>query len=285
MSEHTMTLRAAVIQMSPGPHKTENLQQAEHWITQAVAAGAQLVSLPETFIYSGPHEIADMQRVAEPLSGITSKALSQWAKTHGVYVLGGSFFEINAEDLARPFNTSVVYGPTGKLLAKYRKNHLFCLQAEHPHHKDMSEAAYQTAGERQDRAVAPTPWGGIGLSICYDLRFPLLYQQYSRTMGATMVAVPSKFLKTTGEAHWLPLLQARAIENQCYVIAANAYSEENPANYGHSMIVDPWGKVLAQVESGEGFAIATLNFDYLHHVRKRLPVLDPIHAGRNHTID
>lgn len=283
MSEHT-TLRAAVIQMSPGADKAENLRHAEQWVAQAVNAGAQLISLPETFIYTGPHALADMQRVAESIPGETSQALKQWAKNHGVYVLGGSFFETNPEDPARPFNTSVAYGPTGELLAKYRKNHLFCLQAEGPGHKDMAEAAYQTAGEQADRAVALTPWGGIGLSICYDLRFPLLYQQYSRTMGATMLTVPSKFLKTTGEAHWLPLLQARAIENQCYVLAANAYCESHPANYGHSMIIDPWGQVLACIETGEGIAIADLDFEHLHHVRKRLPVLDALHAAKNQTL-
>lgn len=278
-------LQAAVIQMTPGTDKFENLARAEHWIRQTVQAGAQLISLPETFIYSGPHDPETMEQVAEDIPGMTSQALCQWAKTYGVYLIGGSFFERNPQDLARPFNTCLVYGPSGALLAKYRKNHLFCLQASTPQDKNMSEAAYQTAGDLTDRAVAQTPWGGIGLSICYDLRFPLLYQYYSRTLGATLLTVPSKFLRTTGEAHWLPLLQARAIENQCYVLAANAYAEGRVANYGHSMIVDPWGKVLAQQETGEGFCMAHLDFDYLHQVRQRLPVLDALHATKNRNID
>lgn len=270
-----MILRAAVIQMTPSTDKLQNCESAEQWIAQAASQGAQLVSLPETFVYSGPHHSEQMQIVAETVPGPTSILLSQWAKKYQVYLIGGSLFESNPQDLARPFNTCLVYGPQGELLAKYRKNHLFRFKApshgEYPA-KDLSESAYQTQGKVSDRSVAATPWGNIGLSICYDLRFPELYQYYSRQKNATLLAVPSKFLKTTGEAHWLPLLQARAIENQCFILAANAYSENQPANYGHSLILDPWGKVLAKLDVGEGFCWADLDFTYLTQVRERLPV-------------
>ena len=214
-----MIARAAVIQMTPGADKAQNCGAAERWIAQAAAEGAQLVSLPETFVYTGSHRPECMKSVAEMLPGPTSQRLSQWAKQYQIYLIGGSLFEVNAEDSARPFNTCLVYGPQGQLLAKYRKNHLFCLKSVpgDTSAKDLSESAYQTPGEVSDRCVAETPWGNIGLSICYDLRFPQLYQYYSRQRKATLLAVPSKFLKTTGEAHWLPLLQARAIENQCFI--------------------------------------------------------------------
>lgn len=270
----TQTLRAAVVQMTPGDRKSLNLERAEYWIDQAAHAGAQLVCLPETFVYSGSHRSEHMQNVAETVPGYSSRIFSQWARHYNIYLAAGSLFETNPDDAARPFNTSLVFSPEGECLAKYRKNHLFCFQ-EQPEssQKALSEADYQTPGSKQDRAVAETPWGGMGLSICYDLRFPALYQYYSREMGATLLTVPSKFLKTTGEAHWLPLLQARAIENQCFVLAANAYSEHKPANYGHSMILDPWGKVLASLETGEGFCFADLDFKALKQIRQRLPVL------------
>lgn len=270
-----MILRAAVIQMTPGADKTRNCAAAERWITQAAAEGAQLVSLPETFLYSGSHHPDAMQSVAESIPGPTSQLLSQWAKQYQIYLIGGSLFEVNPQDLARPFNTCLAYGPNGESLAKYRKNHLFTLKTASGGEataKDLSESAYQTQGKVSDRAVAETPWGNVGLSICYDLRFPQLYQYYSRQRKATLLSVPSKFLKTTGEVHWLPLLQARAIENQCFILAANAYSERQPANYGHSMILDPWGKVLAQLTTGEGFCTADLDFTYLNQIRERLPV-------------
>jgi deaminated glutathione amidase len=270
-----MLVRSAVIQMTPGADKAQNWAAAERWIAQAATAGAQWVSLPETFVYSGSHRPEIMQSVAESIPGLTSRLLSQWAKQYRIYLIGGSFFEINPQDLARPFNTCLVYGPEGELLATYRKNHLFTLKTASPGDataRNLSESAYQTQGKPGDRSVAITPLGNVGLSICYDLRFPDLYQYYSRECGATLLAVPSKFLKTTGEAHWLPLLQARAIENQCFVLAANAYSETQPSNYGHSMILDPWGKVLAQLTTGEGFCCADLDFAYLAQVRERLPV-------------
>ena len=205
----TQTLRAAVVQMTPGDRKSLNLERAEYWIDQAAHAGAQLVCLPETFVYSGSHRSEHMQNVAETVPGYSSRIFSQWARHYNIYLAAGSLFETNPDDAARPFNTSLVFSPEGERLAKYRKNHLFCFQ-EQPEssQKALSEADYQTPGSKQDRAVAETPWGGMGLSICYDLRFPALYQYYSREMGATLLTVPSKFLKTTGEAHWLPLLQA-----------------------------------------------------------------------------
>ncbi len=279
-----MIVKAAVIQMTPGADKAQNWAAAEHWIAQAAAAGAQWVSLPETFVYSGSHRPDIMHTVAEPIPGPTSQLLSQWAKQYQIYLIGGSFFELNSQDLTRPFNTCLVYGPEGELLAKYRKNHLFTLKTSAGADKtarDLSESTYQTQGKPSDRSVAITPLGNVGLSICYDLRFPDLYQYYSRVCRATLLAVPSKFLKTTGEAHWLPLLQARAIENQCFVLAANAYSETQPPNYGHSAIIDPWGKVLAQLTTGEGVCCADLDLAYLAQVRKRLPVHEQGNVGIN----
>ncbi len=255
--------------MTPGSVKAANLEKASHFIEKAVADGAQIVSLPETFFYAGSHSANDMKVIAEEIPGETSIWMAKLAKKHGIYLAGGSIFESNPDHSGHAFNTSLVYDPKGKLLAKYRKTHLFGFEGE----TEMSEHNYQVPGEASDLSVAVTPWGGMGLSICYDLRFPLMYQYYARQQRATMLMVPAKFLRLTGSHHWLLLLQARAIENQCFVIAANAYSESEPEDYGHSLIIDPWGEILAQLPSGEGAICADLNFENLWKIRKELPIL------------
>lgn len=260
---------AAVIQLNPGADICANLQKAAGLIAEAAAAGAELVALQETFYYSGPHEPEDMQRVAETLPGPVSQWLADQARQQGIWLLGGSIFEANPADPARAFNTAQVFDPQGQCQARYRKSHLFELKDD----KHYSESRYQCPGPMEP-VVAKTPWGGLGLSICYDLRFPQLYQQLVRQLAATMIAVPSAFLQRTGEAHWHALLRARAIETQCFVLAPNAWRQSDPATFGHSLIIDPWGRVLAEQTTGEGLILASLDFELLADVRRRLPVLE-----------
>lgn len=263
-------LRVALIQLSPGPDISENLAKAATYLQAAAERGAELVLLQETFYYRGPHSPQDMQRVAETLpDGPVCTWLSDQARKHAFWLLGGSIFETNPDDLTRAFNTSLCFNPQGERVGRYRKIHLFELYDR----EALSEATYQTPGDPEQIVTVPTPWGGLGLSICYDLRFPLHYQEQVRTQGARLLAVPSAFLFRTGAAHWETLLRARAIETQCFVLAPNCWSESAPATYGHSLIVDPWGQVLASAADGEGLIWAELDLAAQERIRERLPVL------------
>lgn len=263
------TILASVIQICPSADVQANLDKAAYWIAAAADQGAELIALQETFHYSGPHTPEAMQAVSESLPGPISNWLAEQAREQGVWLIAGSIFEQNPADPARCFNTCQVFNPDGDCVARYRKINLFHLEAD----KTYSERSYQTPGDPQAIVTASSPWGGIGLSICYDLRFPAHYQQQSRQQGATLLAVPSAFLQRTGKDHWEVLLKARAIENQCFVLAPNAVGGE-PANYGHSMIIDPWGKTLALLPAGEGFVSARLDFKQLEDVRQKMPVLN-----------
>lgn len=266
---NSQRLRAGVVQITPGPEISENLAKVEKLIAQAAAEGAQLLVLQEMFYYRGPHSPEDMLRVSENEEGPSSRFLAELARKHQLWLHGGSIFERNPADPAHAFNCSLVFNPQGERVAKYRKIHLFELYFG----QGVSEADYQCPGQPEDVVTVPTPWGGLGLSICYDLRFPAMYQQQVRQQGARMLSVPSAFLFKTGSDHWEVLLRARAIETQCYVLAPNCLSEAHPACYGRSMIVDPWGNVLARMPDREGYVLAELDFELQDQIRNRLPVL------------
>lgn len=268
-SEQSGRLRAGVIQMTPGEDIAANLARAGELIDAAAADGARLLVLQEAFYYRGPHSPQDMDRVSEPEDGPTARWLAAKARAHGIWLHGGSIFERNEADIAHAFNCSLVFNPAGELAAKYRKIHLFELH----HGKSVSEADYQCAGQPEDIVTVATPWGGLGLSICYDLRFPDLYQHMVREQGARLLTVPSAFLFKTGADHWEVLLRARAIETQCFVLAPNSFVHDHPPTYGRSMIVDPWGNVLACMPDREGYVIADLDFALQDEVRRKLPVL------------
>lgn len=274
MNQASNKLRVAVIQISPGPQIQRNLTKVSGLIVAAVKDGAKLIQLQETFYYRGPHKTGDMKKVAETIPGPTSQWLSDQAKRHGIWLHGGSIFEARPEDPAHAFNTSLVFSPDGELAGLYRKIHLYeMLQGN----KRIAESDYQHPGNPEDVVTVPTPWGGMGLSICYDLRFADLYQQQVREQGACLLTVPSAFMALTGKDHWEILLRSRAIETQCFVLAANCLSDEDshlPECFGRSMIIDPWGNVLAQMHDSEGYILADLNFDLQAKIRKTQPVLD-----------
>ncbi|PKL75537.1 MAG: hypothetical protein CVV27_14855 [Candidatus Melainabacteria bacterium HGW-Melainabacteria-1] len=262
-------LRAAVIQFGPGPDIDANLDIAGAWIAAAVKDGAELLVLQEAFAYRGPHQPEDMQRVTEAIPGPISQWLSDQARSHGIWLHGGSLFEANPEDPAHAFNTSLVFDPTGSCVGKYRKIHLFALHQG----SSVSEADYQCPGAADDIVTVATPWGGLGLSICFDLRFPDLYQHQVRRQAARLLSVPSAFLFKTGADHWDVLLRARAIETQCFVLAPNCLSLDPPQTYGRSQIVDPWGNVLARMPDRSGYVLADLDFELQDKIRRQLPVL------------
>lgn len=257
---------AAAVQMTASSSKVENLAKAETFVRQAAQRGAALVVLPEVFLWRGRHR-KDPDQV-EPIPGPTAGRLQDLARELDVHLLAGSFLE--KSDETRAYNTSLLLGPQGDILAKYRKIHLF--DVDIPGHVRMKESDSMKPGGAV--VTADTPLGRFGLSVCYDLRFPELYRRLAHA-GAEVVSVPSAFTFPTGEAHWEALLRARAIENQVYVIAPNQIGKNvyGFADYGNSMIIDPWGKVLARAANREGVVLAEIDLNYLDTVRRDLPCL------------
>jgi len=257
-------LRAAAIQLNSAGEKARNLDAAERLVRAAATSGAELVALPEKWnlLAEGEKLLAG----AEPLDGPSLSAARGWARELGIHLLAGSVCE-RGED--RAFNTSVLIGPGGEDLAVYRKIHMFDV--------DVGDVAYrESEHEEAGSEVVAARVGdvAIGMSICYDLRFPELYRILA-VRGARVLAVPSAFTFATGRDHWEVLLRARAIENQAFVLAPNQVGEARPhfSSHGHSAIVDPWGKVLTVAPPEECFVAAELDFDAQDRVRESLPSL------------
>lgn len=262
-------LRVAVVQMWAGADVADNWRRAESHVADAAETGAKLVILPEMFAEYGDLEAAISD--ATPLEGPSTERLSHFAKNSQIWLLGGSTCELDSTT-KRIFNTSQLFSPEGVVVAAYRKIHLFAPQSGEL--KASSETAIFSAGEKY--AFAETPWGKLGLSICYDLRFPELYRQLSAD-GCTMIAAPSAFTWFSGRRHWEVLVRARAIENQCFMFAANQFGwhDVQRRSYGHSMIVDPQGEILAEAPEEEEMIIyADLDFAAQTHFRAQLPVLE-----------
>lgn len=261
-------LMVAAIQMQSNDDKRHNLSRAEELLNIAIERGAKLIALPELFNVCGAPQL--MRKNAEPIPGPTSDMLCAKAKEGHVYILGGSFGE-SSDITEKFFNTSILIDPSGKIIAKYRKIHLYDVEIGKQVVIKESDAF-----ERGDKLVtAETEYGTVGLTICYDLRFPELYRGLT-LKGAKIIFVPSAFMNATGKDHWEPLLRTRAIENQVFIIAPDEIGPipgTQTLRYGRSVIIDPWGTVLAKAPDTEGVITAELDFDYLMKVRKELPSL------------
>ena len=260
------TLVAAAIQMSSTPDKTENFGTAEALIREAAAAGAELVALPELWSCHGLDTV--YRENAEPIPGPTTEFLGNLARELGIYILGGSILE-GEPTAMKPHNTSTFFGPDGELSAVYRKIHLFDVKAPD---REYLESKSIEAGEEVVTAKAGAAM--LGLSVCYDVRFPELYRVLA-SRGAEILAVPAAFTLQTGKDHWELLLRARAVENQAFVIAPAQWGRKADGRwtYGRSMIVDPWGTVLAQCPDRDGYALAILDLNYLDRFRSEFPAL------------
>jgi predicted amidohydrolase len=273
MASHRERFLAACVQMHAGDDKAKNLARACAFVDAAAQHGARLVALPEVFAWRGPAS-ADAE-AAEAIPGPTVQALSELARRLHLTIVAGSILE-RADGVAPgalPWNTSVVLGEDGEILATYRKLHLFDVSL--PGRVEVRESARRAPG--QEPVCVDTEVARLGLSVCYDLRFPELYRALSRS-GAQVLCVPSAFTFPTGAAHWDVLLRARAIENQCYVLAPNQVgpTADGHADYGHSSIVDPWGTVVARASDGEGVILAEIDLGYLARVRGELPCLEHV---------
>lgn len=259
--------RVAAIQTVSTTDLTENLKQAANLIEQAAHAGAELITLPEYFCLMGRHD-RDKLDLREALGqGPIQEFLKAQARQHGIWLVGGTL-PLESPDNQRIYNTSLVFDPTGARIGRYDKIHLF---------------GFKKGGESYDESISirpgentpqlfDAPCGKVGLSICYDLRFPELY----RALGeVSLIIVPSAFTYTTGSAHWEILLRARAIENQCYVLAAaqGGKHENGRRTWGHSVLIDPWGDIVDECPEGLGFAIGAVDQQRLADVREALPAL------------
>lgn len=262
------TFLAAAIQMSSTDDRERNLAEALALVDRAVGRGAQLVALPENVDFVGPQGVK--VAAAEPLDGPTFGLFEAKAREHGIHLLAGSIAEVStAPGKAR--NTSVLFGPDGARVAVYRKMHLFDVDLA-----DGSRFRESEVVEPGDELViAETPLAVFGLSICYDLRFPELYRGLSGD-GAEVLLVPSAFTMLTGKDHWEVLLRARAIENSAWVIAPAQSGAHGGgrSSYGHSMIIDPWGVVVARCSDGPGFCLSEIDPAVLMRVRGAIPSLE-----------
>ena len=259
----------AAIQMCSTRDLQHNLQRAEVLLAQAAQQGAKLAVLPENFAYYGCKELEQAARDEATVDGPVRQFLSQQAKRHQMWIIGGTVPVAEAGD-NRGYAACLVVGGDGSEQAQYHKIHLFDVDVgdAHKHYRESDD--YRPGC---DPVVLDTPFGKLGLSVCYDLRFAELYRQLA-DRGAEIIVVPSAFTAVTGEAHWQLLLRARAVENQCFVIGANMGDRDHPKRptWGGSVIVHPWGNVLAEMAGGEGVICAELDLAEIQRLKKNMPI-------------
>jgi len=263
-------IRVAAVQLQSQDDILANLARCEHWISVADADGAQLVVQPEKFAYFGNE--AGRRAAAEQLGNYQKPIqalMSGAANSQSVAILAGGWPELNP-DAAQPYNSATLFAPTGSYSANYRKIHLFDVTL--PSGQIMRESEAVSAGS--EAVVCDLLGFRVGLSICYDLRFPELYRQLVRR-GCEILCVPSAFTEDTGIAHWELLVRTRAVESQCWVIAPNQCGRHpgNRRTFGHSMIVDPWGKICTVAPPGEGVVFADITTESIAKVRSLMPCL------------
>lgn len=259
--------RVAAIQMASGPSVSANLEEAARLIDEAVAEQAKLVVLPEYFCIMGMKDTDKLAVQEQPGEGPIQKFLSDTAKRCGIWLVGGSV-PLASPDPEKVFNSCLVYADNGELAARYDKIHLFGLKLGHERY---AEEKTIKAGDKV--VTVDSPFGKLGLSICYDLRFPELFRLMNKV---DIILAPAAFTAITGKAHWEVLVRARAVENMAYVIAPGqgGYHVNGRETNGDSMIVDPWGVILARLPRGSGAVVATIDPEYQSSLRTNLPALD-----------
>jgi predicted amidohydrolase len=269
--------RVGLVQLCATTDVAANLDTTERLVREAVADGARVVLLPEAFAFIGPDRLK--REIVEPIvsdGGADTPILDRCralARENGIELILGGHHETGdtVDGAPKSYNTCVHIGPDGGILATYRKIHLFDVKLADG--TELNESARTLAGDRA--VVTDTAFGKLGLTICYDVRFPYLYQALVDS-GAIAISVPSAFTATTGAAHWHTLLRARAIETQCYVLAPAQHGAHNERrrSYGHSLIIDPWGEIIAELDDGDGTVVADIDPARVLQVRRELPSLE-----------
>lgn len=266
-------MKVAAVQMTSTRDVQANLREAGRLVADAARQGAQLVVLPENFSFLGPTDADRVAAIERLGDGPAQQFLAETAESLGLWIVGGTI-PIRDGGSERASSRSLLVGPDGRVAAHYDKIHLFDVDIPVPGHaaERYSESATTLAGTRV--VAAATPLARIGMTVCYDIRFPALFHRLS-VLGTDIVVVPAAFTVPTGEVHWLPLLQARAIESLVYVVAAGQWGEHagGRKTYGHSLILGPWGELLAQLPAGPGVACADLDIIRLEELRRRFPTL------------
>lgn len=267
-------IRVAAVQMSPTSDRDKNLETATSLMSQAVDGGAKIIGLPEDFSYVGT-EAGKLDIATEVDDDKVVKAFRKFAKTHKIAIVCGSI-PFKTKSINKVSNTCLVIDSTGKIKARYDKLHLFDVKLNHDY--TLMESGHILKGD--DVVTVDLYRQIVGLSICYDLRFPELYRAMV-LRGARIIFVPAAFTLHTGKDHWETLLRARAIENQCYIVAPAQIGQymKRVQTYGRTMIVDPWGQVISECQDKEDVIICDLDMDYLSDIRKRMPCLEHTHKN------
>jgi predicted amidohydrolase len=270
-------VRAAAIQMNSGPDVQENLRRIDGLLEDAASQGVSIAFLPENFAIMGVHDEDNLEYAEGPGSGPIQGFLADAASRHKLWVVAGSL-PLKSSQKGKCYGASIVYDSEGGASPVYRKIHLFDVDLPERDER-YRESATMDFGE--DPVVVPSPLGQLGLSICYDLRFPELYRRLVDD-GATVFSIPAAFTAATGKAHWHALLRARAIENLAYVIAAGQHGTHASGRrtFGHSAIISPWGQVIAELEAGDGVVIADVDTAMPDRLRAEFPVLEHRRIGK-----
>lgn len=261
-------MKIAAIQLNAGQDKKKNLKKAVHMVETAVQKGAVFIALPEVFNFRGPLNKRTLSAVSEKIPGPSCEPFLKISRAKKVFILLGSLYEQSAKQKA--YNASVLIGDNGRIIGKYRKNNLFTAVVGK---KNINEARWFLPGKKG--TLARAAGFRIGMSVCYDLRFPQMYQKYAR-QGCDLLTVPSSFTRSTGQAHWESLLRARAIENMSYVVAPNQTGKDGNGvvSYGNSMIVSPWGEILARASgTKEEIIFAQVTKEKIKEARQRMPAM------------
>ncbi len=268
--------RVAAVQMASGPNVSANLNEAGRLISRAVDAGAELVVLPENFALMGMSEQDKVAARESEGSGPIQDFLAEQADKHRVWIVGGTV-PLATADPGRVRAACLVFDERGRRRARYDKMHLFDVQIEESG-EQYDESATIEPGTRP--VVVDTPFGRLGLAVCYDLRFPELFREMAAD-GAELFALPAAFTALTGAAHWEVLVRARAVENLAYVVAAaqGGYHVNGRETHGDSMVVDPWGRILDRLPRGSGFVIGEVDLENVRRTRRNFPVLEHRRIG------
>ena len=261
--------KLAAVQITTGPDIEKNLAAIAEQIQIAAQQGANIVALPEVFACYDSQQYLVLGEHEMTAQGRLRSQMSAWAKTNGVYLIGGTIPVLEPEE-NKVYPRCYFYSDQGEELGFYDKIHLFDVDIDDAQGRYRESDMFLSGDEIK---VFPTPYGNVGLTVCYDLRFPYLYDRL-RKAGADIISVVAAFTATTGKAHWQALLQARAIEQQCYVLASNQWGQhdEKRQTFGHSMVISPWGEVLDQLPTGQGIASAEIDLAEVQRIRSIMPI-------------